>query len=258
MKFSDLCNYYRECLKKDELSVALKSGCGLSLGGNGGLDEEIPLTDELVHFVLQYGVDLNVGYPCYINDKGEYIPIFVFSAFVAERRLTINLHSATLNAKQLDIEKLLVEDADYSNVTDGEDFGLSFNRLAHLLDGILKPVPWSNPQENSSKSGYVLDKGILFDDAGFSNYTKGLSSELEQLSKGASLKSSGTSLEKLIFPKPVSNDLPTSNDRIYQVSPLNQEQLCAIKDCFSHKISIITGPPGTGKSQVITNFIVIP
>ena len=56
MKFSDLCNYYRECLKKDEVSVALKSGCGLFLGGKGGLDEEIPLTDELEHFVLQYGV----------------------------------------------------------------------------------------------------------------------------------------------------------------------------------------------------------
>ena len=76
MKFSDLCNYYRECLKKDEVSVALKSGGGLFLCGNGGLDEEIPLTNELKHFVLQYGVDLNVGYPCYINNKGEYIPIF--------------------------------------------------------------------------------------------------------------------------------------------------------------------------------------
>lgn len=256
MKFSDLCNYYRECLKKDEVSVALKSGCGLFLGGNGGLDEEIPLTDELEHFVLQYGVDLNVGYPCYINNKGEYIPIFVFYTFVAERKLTINLHSATLNVKQLDIENLLVEDADYSNVTDGENFGLSFNHLAQLLDGILKPVPWSNPQETSSKSGYILDKGILFGDTGFSNYTKGLSSELEQLSKGDSLKSSGTSLEKLIFPDRVSDDLPRFSGHIYQVSPLNQEQLCAIKDCFSHRISIITGPPGTGKSQVITNFVV--
>ncbi len=226
------------------------------MDGNGGLVEEIPLTDEIEHFVLQDGVDLNVGYPCYINDKGEYIPIFVFSAFVSERKLTINLHSASLNVKQLDKEGLLLEDADYSNVTDGEEFGLSFNGFAQLLNGVLKSVPWSNLQENTAKSGSVFDKGILFSDAGFFNYTKGLAIELEQLSTGANLESSGTSLEKLIFINKVANDIGTSCDFIYQVSPLNQEQLGAIRSCFSRKISIITGPPGTGKSQVITNFVI--
>ncbi len=256
MKFQDLCNYYRECLKKDELSVVLQNRHVFSFHGNGGIDVEIPFTDELEHYVLQYGDDLNVGYPCYINDKGEYVPIFVFSACVTERKLTINLHSASLNVKKLEDENLLIEDADYSDVTYGEDFGLSFNKLEQHLNGVLKPVPWINSLESSSKSGCILDKGILFADAGFSNYTKGLAAELEQLSMGPSLKSSGTSLEKLIFINDVSNDILPSLNHIYQVSSLNKEQLNAIENCFSHKISIITGPPGTGKSQVITNFIV--
>lgn len=69
MKFQDLCNYYRECLKKDELSVVLQNRHVFSFHGNGGIDVEIPFTDELEHYVLQYGDDLNVGYPCYINDN---------------------------------------------------------------------------------------------------------------------------------------------------------------------------------------------
>ncbi|SFV27173.1 AAA domain-containing protein [Thermoflavifilum thermophilum] len=38
--------------------------------------------------------------------------------------------------------------------------------------------------------------------------------------------------------------------------PSNEYQISAIQDIFKHSFSVITGPPGTGKSQFISNLIV--
>lgn len=38
--------------------------------------------------------------------------------------------------------------------------------------------------------------------------------------------------------------------------PSNEYQISAIKDIFRHSLSVITGPPGTGKSQFISNLII--
>lgn len=38
--------------------------------------------------------------------------------------------------------------------------------------------------------------------------------------------------------------------------PSNEYQIAAIQDIFKHSLSVITGPPGTGKSQFISNLIV--
>lgn len=38
--------------------------------------------------------------------------------------------------------------------------------------------------------------------------------------------------------------------------PSNEYQISAIQDIFKHSLSVITGPPGTGKSQFISNLII--
>lgn len=38
--------------------------------------------------------------------------------------------------------------------------------------------------------------------------------------------------------------------------PSNEYQIAAIQDIFKHSLSVITGPPGTGKSQFISNLII--
>lgn len=40
-----------------------------------------------------------------------------------------------------------------------------------------------------------------------------------------------------------------------QISPLNQSQQKAIRLSFSQPLTVITGPPGTGKSQVVSNIL---
>lgn len=62
-----------------------------------------------------------------------------------------------------------------------------------------------------------------------------------------------------IFSKPSiadsQNDIP---NEIIPVLPFpsNEYQITAIKDIFKNSLSVITGPPGTGKSQFISNLII--
>ncbi len=57
------------------------------------------------------------------------------------------------------------------------------------------------------------------------------------------------------FIKPCTTD--TKNEIIPILPfPSNEYQLSAIQDIFRHSLSVITGPPGTGKSQFISNLII--
>ena len=57
------------------------------------------------------------------------------------------------------------------------------------------------------------------------------------------------------FVKPCTTD---TKNKIIPILPFpsNEYQLSAIQDIFRHSLSVITGPPGTGKSQFISNLII--
>ena len=54
---------------------------------------------------------------------------------------------------------------------------------------------------------------------------------------------------------------PSTRDTKHEIIPIlpfpsNEYQLSAIQDIFRNSLSVITGPPGTGKSQFISNLII--
>ena len=91
--------------------------------------------------------------------------------------------------------------------------------------------------------------GVLFH-AIDSVYTRGLEQELEQLTQ-----------------HPASNDvwdiilnrdaepIDESGQDIIEITPLNDEQRTAIRSALVNRLTVVTGPPGTGKSQVVLNVI---
>ena len=91
--------------------------------------------------------------------------------------------------------------------------------------------------------------GVLFH-AIDSVYTRGLQDELEQLMQ-----------------HPASNDvwdvilnrddepIEQGGHDIIEITPLNDEQRRAIRSAFVNRLTVVTGPPGTGKSQVVLNVI---
>jgi len=103
------------------------------------------------------------------------------------------------------------------------------------------------------KTGFY-STGILFVTQG-STYTYGLEEELKNIEIGLN--------EDVVSKMPVieailnrNKDKSVDKDKsIIEIMPLNDEQREGVNNALNNTLSIITGPPGTGKSQVVINII---
>ena len=88
-----------------------------------------------------------------------------------------------------------------------------------------------------------------------SPFTRGLESELKNLGEipanelGTTIL--GQWLESQLTPNSRTDDRP-----ILEVVPMNAEQRAAVRAALNSPHTVVTGPPGTGKSQVVTNILV--
>ena len=88
------------------------------------------------------------------------------------------------------------------------------------------------------------------------SFTAGLESELITLADMSEDGYRGTALYAWIKNR-LHNQTETSKEQqILEVLPLNTEQSQAIEIALSSDLTIVTGPPGTGKSQVVTDLLV--
>lgn len=89
-----------------------------------------------------------------------------------------------------------------------------------------------------------------------SPFTLGLENELKALESVSEDDLRGTALGQWL-----SGDLsspPAADDvaPLIEVLPMNGEQRAAVRAALSAPLTVVTGPPGTGKSQVVTNLVV--
>lgn len=88
-----------------------------------------------------------------------------------------------------------------------------------------------------------------------SPYTQGLEAELKNLGEIDERELDGTALGKLLLgttdAEPERDDKP-----LIEVVPMNLEQREAVSSALVAPLTVVTGPPGTGKSQVVTNLMV--
>ena len=89
-----------------------------------------------------------------------------------------------------------------------------------------------------------------------SKYTRGLESELQSLSKMSKKDIEGTALHDWLYPSKKSMSQEGKIDNILEPMSLNEEQKNAVKTALTSKLSVISGPPGTGKSQVVSNLLI--
>ena len=88
-----------------------------------------------------------------------------------------------------------------------------------------------------------------------SPFTKGLEAELKKLAETSEAAVSNTSLGRWLSGK---LDTPSQVDDqpLIEVLPMNSEQRAAVQSALASTHTVVTGPPGTGKSQVVTNLLV--
>ena len=137
-----------------------------------------------------------------------------------------------------------------------------FLRLHDLCNGwnwIEKPDPENLEQEpplSEADAGVYNRAVVILGER--SGYTAGLETELAALQNKDESDLENTALGDWVLnvdkdPETqfVAEDMP-----LLEVLPLNTEQRQAVRSAMNQKLTVVTGPPGTGKSQVVTALLV--
>lgn len=86
-------------------------------------------------------------------------------------------------------------------------------------------------------------------------YTVGLETELNKLAELDRSSYEETALGDWLSEEPVESGTPEQKP-LLEVLPLNTEQREAVLRSLSNNLTVVTGPPGTGKSQVVTSLLI--
>ena len=143
--------------------------------------------------------------------------------------------------------------------------------LSHFVRQLreLEPLPTGEPLDPC-----VITQGSIFEAAKSANllnrhalvitnrptFTRSLDMELEKLTNKWHANRIGSTASSFFFGVTPRNRLD-ENDRdpthpdIIEVVPLNEEQRSAVRSAFHNDLTVVTGPPGTGKSQIVTTVI---
>ncbi len=89
-----------------------------------------------------------------------------------------------------------------------------------------------------------------------SPFTQGLETELKALGGAGEVALRGTVLGQWLSGAVDPGDPLADKEPLIEVLPMNTEQREAVRTALSASHSVVTGPPGTGKSQVVTNLLV--
>jgi very-short-patch-repair endonuclease len=100
----------------------------------------------------------------------------------------------------------------------------------------------------------LLNRAILYT-AEPSPYTAGLERELRELVKASDQQLDGTALAPLFAEGWVTPPPPQEPRGVVEVRGLNGEQRRACEAALNGPLTVVTGPPGTGKSQVVINVV---
>jgi very-short-patch-repair endonuclease len=114
------------------------------------------------------------------------------------------------------------------------------------IDSKLNILDFSNIDQGIYNAG-----GIFLSEK--SKYTVGLEHELDQLTKIPHSDYRSTALDEWLTYD--ITEVETVDKTLIEPLPLNEEQREAVIKGLQQNLSVVTGPPGTGKSQVVTSLI---
>lgn len=230
---------------------------------------------------------LYVGYP--INLKRIKSKKSSWEGFMLEPifLFPVNIDSSS-GEVQLDLSYPIINQKPLSSYTNSDREGLmdelvqlerelgigseegtpDIDELALRLQSIRREWPWKDmikPHQLSAGKPMISEIGeegiynrAVVMAAEKSPFTQGLETELREIAKLSETSLRGTALGSWVS-NSKREDIQAnkeSKEELIEVLPMNLEQKMAVKSALSKPLTIITGPPGTGKSQVVTNLLI--
>lgn len=276
-----LCNYYLACLGFDnsgkfELLASKRNGQldyreigGISGEGTGEASRDLTEARQLLSATStsQSARSLYVGFPTVVAKRkidgvltSMVVPLFVWPE---SKESPPFVSTPIVNGDALAILEGIATDEVLLYASQLEDeLGLSgegvigpWDELAARLQALRPMWPWRSAPE--PKLSEDVKPGIYLRTIRFAaeraHFTLGLEAELNKLSKETNL--SGSMLGRLVDGTPSVVPASTTSG-VLEVLPLNHEQREAIRRALSQQVTVITGPPGTGKSQVVSSMLI--
>jgi hypothetical protein len=210
-------------------------------------------------------IKLCLGYPFLVVDQDKiapliYVPVEIISNYdnFTLRSEGFEVSYAALKSLQMTEEEidLFLEECDQVKPEDQETIiqaleNLLFLKITEIYQMQLPKV------DDRFQPGTIYNGPALFWVAG-NAFTRNLIRELKELADPVCWGRSPDSLKQLLSLLP-SHDYPPlqtgEQDHGIYVTPVNQQQLRAAQVVRSEPVVVVTGPPGTGKSQLVLNLV---
>ncbi|MBL7906164.1 MAG: AAA family ATPase [Bacteroidales bacterium] len=290
---SRLSSYYLECISKD-LDNGISEYASSYYGNTnyiqvpGLIDEQNPMTldQNKISYLAQklrkerQGLNVCIGYPVQLEEfrgknGGSYFKVMPVLIQKIDTDLFLKGEiSLTEESPYINADASKVNEGSSSNevlqdiIQLNEELGLdsidvpAIEEIALRLKEIRPKWKWIDNLEPDKLSEVDLsqsvNKGIYNVCAVFlterSKYTVGLEKELNDLTKIDESNYTNSILGKLINQKIAETSTPEKV--LIEPLPMNEEQREAILKGLHNELTVVTGPPGTGKSQVVSNLVV--
>lgn len=284
-ELSKICNYYLSCISLEghnSVSVFQTSMFDLDYIEIAKPELDISQDAQSLSFIQRANQGRKIiflGYPVLIekfharngNEFSKLAPVFLFPISYTDGKVEISrfpminlevIKCLSSNDPNEQLRELIRLEDDLGMNNPDVEFDLYelVSQLRTVRDWVWKEEPDPDVIDLSTPLSSIDDDGlfnrsiILKSDA--PQYTQGLESELTRLSQLTENQYKDTALYHWIHGGITKKENVSNDISILEVLPLNLEQSEAVKTALESELTIVTGPPGTGKSQVVTDLIV--
>ena len=280
-RIKNLLRYYTECVREDEGQPIRPSRNDVGkrfipwpypydLWHMDGTEPRITLKPDQSGFgneLTPEGV-LLYGYPMYIEAGRTVIPVFTWPVeYELHGSRELWLHASRewpqMNPEYLkgfartpEEQREILESLGLLDITDDPPDGVIVDILERMKGmGLLQDTQEPLEPQNLASRPSPRDSGIFNCAALFATerprFTAGLIRDLEEMIHTGAPGWNTTALGTMFGERGVRED----NQTAIEIVPLNEEQRQAFQTAISSPLTVVTGPPGTGKSQIVVSLI---